>query len=101
MAPAHYFRRLGRSEELLKKEMSRSAVIPGEAIPMYRRRIDHSDLCCFLLGNMDEETIYVLTKGLFENNDYLVAQNAALADTIPKNAMVGVRSFASWCREDI
>ena len=68
------------------------AVIPGGSYPDVPDDVLTISGSMLLLTreNIDEETIYVLTKGLFENNDYLVAQNASLADTIPENAMVGM-----------
>ncbi|MGI6703727.1 MAG: TAXI family TRAP transporter solute-binding subunit [Clostridia bacterium] len=75
-----------------KRDEFGPSVIPGGSYPDVPDDVLAISGSMLLLTreNIDEETIYTVTKGLFENNDYLVAQNASLADTIPENAMVGM-----------
>ncbi|MDF3005250.1 MAG: transporter solute receptor, family [Oscillospiraceae bacterium] len=88
---------IGMTEEEVKAITAKRSEFGYALIPAGTYQGQNSDIHTFAgsaliltRDDISEDSVYKFTKAFYENNDYLVSQNAIFNGSIPENAMIGM-----------
>src|SRR5699024_10690862 len=75
-----------------KYDIYETSSIPADTYPNQDKEVKVAASSALLLASpdLDEDTVYELTKLIHENNDYLVDQHSSFKDTTLENAVEGL-----------